>query len=109
MKFWLIYISCLCLWIVACVLASHPAVSAQDEKPCHDDEQQVTDGRGGYKCVPKPPDEELVVWPALDCVRDFKVTEKTELVAPLGWNHKPDLSKARLEGFEFRLVCGIAK
>jgi hypothetical protein len=92
------------------LLASQlPVVAAQDEKPCHDDEKQVTDGRGGYKCVPKPEEEEFVVWPALDCVRDFKVTDKTELVAPVGWNRKPDLSKARLEGFEFRLVCGTAK
>jgi hypothetical protein len=92
-----------------CYHSTPRVFAAEDDKPCHADEEQVTDGNGGSKCVRRATEEELVHWPAKDCIRDFNVSDKTELVAPMGWNHKPDLSKARLEGFEFRLVCGTAK
>lgn len=95
------------LFLACLLLAILAPVVGQDEKPCHDDEHQVTDSRGGYRCVPT---EETMSWPATACVKDFKVSDQTTLVAPLFTEtHKPDLNRARLENFEFKMVCGVPK
>ena len=81
-------------------------VHAQDAKPCHEDEAQVTDSNGGYHCVARQQTEE---WNAEDCVREFKVNSNTKLVIPLDYYGEPSMNEARLEHFDFKLVCGVKK
>ena len=79
------------------------ALVAQDDSPCHPDETILTDSRGRH-CAPKP---EFAEWPAKDCLRDFRPNDRTKIVAPLSFDGTPDLSRARLEDFDFKMVCGV--
>jgi hypothetical protein len=88
------------------VLLAASLSHAQDDTVCHDDEAKVNDARGGYKCVPKVISME---WPAKDCIKDFKPNENTKLIVPLDYQGNPDFTKARLENFEFKMVCPVVK
>lgn len=91
--------------LVLAMLLRGPILSANQDDPCHSDEVRTTDSYGSH-CAHKL---EFVEWNANDCVRDFKPTDRTKLIAPFGWDGKPDLSRARLENFDFKLagVCGV--
>ena len=42
-------------------------------------------------------------------MREFKVNSNTKLVIPLDYYGEPSMNEARLEHFEFKLVCGVKK
>jgi hypothetical protein len=46
---------------------------------------------------------------ATDCVKDFKPGAQTTLVVPLFTDGSMNMGAARLEHFDFKLVCGVPK
>jgi hypothetical protein len=74
---------------------------------CHDDERMETDtARGGLKCVKK---QQVAEYNAKECVRSFSMTDDSKLIIPLDSSGDPDVSRARLEGFEFRNICPVVR
>ena len=84
-------------------------VNSQDEAPvvqCHDDEDKVSDSRGGMKCIPK---KKFAQYNAKECIKDFKPKDETLLVIPLDDQGNMQMDKARLENFEFKFVCPVIR
>ena len=94
------------LIVLVLLVVMFSSLSHCQETQCHDDEVKVTDTKGGYKCIPKVTTME---WPAKGCVKDFKPTENTKLIVPLDWVGNPDFTRAKLENFEFTMICPVVK
>lgn len=73
---------------------------------CNEDESKVSDPRGGFKCVKKIISME---WPAKQCIKDFKPSDNTKIIVPLDSEGNPVYSLARLENFDFKMVCPVVK
>jgi len=99
----------LLLSVAAFAVSYRPLQNDEKAAPCHDDEQQVTDSRGGYKCVPNDTKPKVMEYSATDCVKDFKPGAQTTLVVPLFTDGSMNMGAARLEHFDFKLVCGVPK